>query len=88
VESPKKRTTKVKRNIQWTTSLDAAAVSLAAELGYYPEKRNGGVSKMLADLVLQEAKKAQAEGKVTPIPAPDAKPSRRNLSPILKRSSG
>jgi hypothetical protein len=76
------------RTVRWPDGLHELAIQLAAELGYYPERRNGGVSKMLSDLVLQEAKKSQAEGNVIPIPAPDAKPSRRSSSATLKRSSG
>lgn len=76
------------RTVRWPDSLHELAIQLAAERGYYPERAKGGVSKMLSDLVLKEAQKAQAEGKVISIPAPDAKPSRRNSSPTLKRSSG
>jgi hypothetical protein len=57
VKAKKKSSDSRKRNIQWDISLDDLAVQLAFELGYFPEKRNGGVSKMLSDLVLKEKAK-------------------------------
>jgi hypothetical protein len=42
--------------VQWGEDVDALAVTLAADRGYYPEKSKGGVSKFLADLVLKAKK--------------------------------
>lgn len=46
---------KVRRNIRWDASLDQIAVQLAAENGFYPEKKEGGVSALLAFLVEEAA---------------------------------
>jgi hypothetical protein len=45
-----------RRTVQWGKDVDALAVTLAADRGYYPEKINGGVSQLLADLVLKANK--------------------------------
>jgi len=44
-----------RRQVAWPQAVVDLAGKLAASLGYYPEKINGGVSKMLSDLVLSEA---------------------------------
>jgi hypothetical protein len=45
-----------RRTVQWGKDVDALAVALAADHGYYPEKINGGVSQLLADLVVRAKK--------------------------------
>jgi hypothetical protein len=55
VKKHKNRVAK-RRTVQWGEDVDALAVSLAADRGYYPEKSKGGVSKFLADLVVKAKK--------------------------------
>jgi hypothetical protein len=49
--SDTKGSPKVPRTISWTPEIEALAVRLATESGYFPERKNGGVSLFLADLV-------------------------------------
>ena len=45
--------------ISWTDEAEEIAVRLAFERGYYPEKKNGGVSKLILDMLLKEAEKKE-----------------------------
>jgi hypothetical protein len=58
-----------RRSIAWSAEADAEAIELARLRGYYPEKTHGGVSKMLADLVVAQSSQRTAEppANITPI---------------------
>jgi hypothetical protein len=60
------------RTIRWDKKTNKIAEDLAIEAGYYPEKKNGGVSRLLSDLVLREAGEIKESGKLTPFQPPAA----------------
>jgi len=47
-----------RRTVAWSEDVDSLAIALAAARGYYPEKTKGGVSRLLADLIVR-AKNAE-----------------------------
>jgi hypothetical protein len=77
-----------RRSIAWSVEADAEAIELARQRGYYPEKTHGGVSKMLADLVVAESSQRTAErpANVTPITPPQ--PVKYGTKEARKKSSG
>ena len=75
------------RTVRWSGDIDALAVKLAGESGYFPEKRNGGVSKFLTELIQREAGAIRGEErKVIPTPPPVQAASK--IQPKRKTSSG
>jgi hypothetical protein len=75
------------RTIRWDESIDALAVRIASEDGYFPEKRNGGVSRFLSDLIRKEALTMKESGKVVALQnAPVV--SLKYPKPKRKKSSG
>ena len=58
---------KVSRNLRWPEEIGKIAEQLAAERGLYPERKNGGVSKLLELLIQEEVTRM---GKFLPMPFP------------------
>jgi len=76
----------IKKTLRWSSEAENAAVALAAERGYYPEKINGGVSRLIADLIIEE--KERREKKEASAPAVRSRRASGSASPARANITG